>query len=243
MPIKLFAAASALALCVVVGNTQASQTWTVTTQGTISTGIDVTGVFGQAGQDLTGKSFTQSVTTSTDPAQWRNGDKDYAQFWDTINRSGQARVSYMDGAGPGFTAMLTVNGHSAEFSATATVYGAQVVGDNYSSIWQNQNVFIHNIHYGCTASGDCFSSKQVANGNFTDFVPSAEFNQTISANILMPLASASTSFYIYGNRAVNFEANVDYFTVTSVPEPETYAMLLGGLGLIGLLARRRKAQA
>jgi len=29
-------------------------------------------------------------------------------------------------------------------------------------------------------------------------------------------------------------------TVTPVPEPETYAMLLGGLGLMGVVARRRK---
>jgi len=26
-----------------------------------------------------------------------------------------------------------------------------------------------------------------------------------------------------------------------VPEPETYAMMLGGLGLLGFMARRRKA--
>lgn len=29
--------------------------------------------------------------------------------------------------------------------------------------------------------------------------------------------------------------------ITSVPEPETYAMLLGGLGLVGWMARRRRA--
>jgi hypothetical protein len=30
-------------------------------------------------------------------------------------------------------------------------------------------------------------------------------------------------------------------TIAAVPEPETYAMLLGGLGLVGFAARRRKA--
>ncbi|PSJ18247.1 hypothetical protein C7H79_04075 [Nitrosomonas supralitoralis] len=32
----------------------------------------------------------------------------------------------------------------------------------------------------------------------------------------------------------------DLIHVTAVPEPETYAMLLAGLGLIGFIAHRRK---
>ncbi|RZS58185.1 putative secreted protein with PEP-CTERM sorting signal [Sphaerotilus mobilis] len=36
--------------------------------------------------------------------------------------------------------------------------------------------------------------------------------------------------------STNFSA-----TVTAVPEPETYAMLLAGLGVVGALSRRRKA--
>ena len=31
--------------------------------------------------------------------------------------------------------------------------------------------------------------------------------------------------------------------VAAVPEPETYAMMLAGLGLLGYMARRRKQQA
>lgn len=33
------------------------------------------------------------------------------------------------------------------------------------------------------------------------------------------------------------------FSLAPVPEPETYAMLLAGLGLLGVVARRRKQQA
>jgi hypothetical protein len=32
-----------------------------------------------------------------------------------------------------------------------------------------------------------------------------------------------------------------FYTVTEIPEPETYAMMLAGLGLIGVVARRRKS--
>jgi hypothetical protein len=46
-------------------------------------------------------------------------------------------------------------------------------------------------------------------------------------------------------RSISFKGNyvvVDDFTFTTpVPEPETYAMMLAGLGLIGFLARRRKS--
>ncbi|MCB1900184.1 MAG: PEP-CTERM sorting domain-containing protein [Rhodocyclaceae bacterium] len=35
-------------------------------------------------------------------------------------------------------------------------------------------------------------------------------------------------------------AGINYGIPAAVPEPESYAMLLAGLGLIGLVARRRK---
>ncbi len=46
------------------------------------------------------------------------------------------------------------------------------------------------------------------------------------------------------NRGTIYSASTTspgHWTVTAVPEPETYAMLLAGLGLIGAIAHRRKA--
>jgi choice-of-anchor C domain-containing protein len=40
-----------------------------------------------------------------------------------------------------------------------------------------------------------------------------------------------------------YGAALDDVSVTAVPEPETYAMLLGGLGLMGYMARRRQRGA
>lgn len=43
----------------------------------------------------------------------------------------------------------------------------------------------------------------------------------------------------YTDAAQNFSAGS--FTISAVPEPESYALMLGGLGLVGWMARRRKA--
>ncbi|MES2160429.1 MAG: PEP-CTERM sorting domain-containing protein [Pseudomonadota bacterium] len=43
--------------------------------------------------------------------------------------------------------------------------------------------------------------------------------------------------------ALQASSNVGLYKVTAVPEPETYAMLVAGLGLVGVIARRRKARA
>lgn len=54
--------------------------------------------------------------------------------------------------------------------------------------------------------------------------------------------SAVLSFYGLG-KSDSYGGSLDNISVTSVPEPETYAMLLAGLGVMGAIARRRKQAA
>lgn len=239
---KILAAASALLFGMTCADALAAQTWTITTKGVISNGVDVTGVFGFAGQDLKGKAYSQTITTSIDPADWKNGEAAFESFWGNINAIGLMRVTYIDGTGPGFTTTYTVDGHSVAFTTASTSFGAQIVADDNYPHPQPSKAFIQNSHAGYTANGDYLRSSQDASGYFSGFQYSAKFNQTFSQRIDQGANGASASFSIYGTNIASFDANADYFAISSVPEPETYAMLLAGLGLIGL-AQRRRAQA
>lgn len=61
----------------------------------------------------------------------------------------------------------------------------------------------------------------------------------------LSLSAPGIAYAIFGaTNAVNGSSvYIDNFAVTPVPEPETYAMLLAGLGLLGFAARRRQQNA
>jgi len=228
MNIQSFAAISVLALSTCAINAQASQTWTVTTQGQITSGLDTTGVFGSIGQNLAGLSYTQSITASIDPAQWQNS---YNNGW----------LTYMAGSGPAFTDTITVNGHTVNF-ILSTIGGAQLLANGASQgnvNYPNSYDEVYTDQYGHTASGGFFEGGQFAFSSTTAFVPTLNFGQKISQDTSDPSFSAQAFVYISGKETANFQANANTLTVTAVPEPETYAMLLAGLGLLGFVARRK----
>jgi hypothetical protein len=55
-----------------------------------------------------------------------------------------------------------------------------------------------------------------------------------------PTATGSYGFSFYNHGGDNQGAILDQVTITAVPEPETYAMLLAGLAAVGFAARRRR---
>jgi hypothetical protein len=55
-----------------------------------------------------------------------------------------------------------------------------------------------------------------------------------------PSSDGSYSFSYQNAGGDNFGALLDNVSVSAVPEPETYAMLLAGLGFVGFMARRKR---
>lgn len=73
-------------------------------------------------------------------------------------------------------------------------------------------------------------------GNTTGTNQWQHFSQIID---LGKSGSAVLSFYARGV-SDSYGGSLDNISVTAVPEPETYAMLLAGLGVMATIARRRK---
>lgn len=227
MTIKLFAAAAVVALSAFATQAQAVQTWTVTTTGTIDYGSDTTGVFGLGG-NLAGFSFTQSVTAITDYA----GYAGEPEFYDTI----------------------TINGKSVTFISRATEASNQQIDNGVGKASGGPDI-IYSVQEGHTASGDYLNATQYVLNFSNAFVPATGYGQTIAP---INVSDASFLAYVYfdvsqgqfgnGSQIATFTSrSINTISVNvipdPVPEPETYAMLLAGLGLVGFAARRKRVAA
>ena len=93
---------------------------------------------------------------------------------------------------------------------------------------------------------DLFTSTSVGNGGN----PGSEFTSyavlgTFNGAVFTPATLGNTYDLIIGfNDGLRVDADYDDMViglkVTAIPEPETYALLLAGLGAVGFIARRRQ---
>jgi len=84
-----------------------------------------------------------------------------------------------------------------------------------------------NVQLFATRKG---GSGAAGGGELVSLLDTSGYNNTLSAGVNL-LATAAQNEAFRG---------VAYITAAPVPEPETYAMLLAGLGLLGFAARRRR---
>lgn len=240
MKIKLFAAAAAVALSGFAGQAQAAGgTWTVTVTGKLDSGYDTTGVFGTAGQDLTGLTFSQSITTTSDPEKWLNSRSGpYFQEADTTFSN--------------FSETVIINGHSATFNAF-TFDGIQRISNEITSAGTFMGPADSILSRQLGTSNGSWLSSSIEIHSFTPVVPTHDFQASIPEVDVRTLNDIYhyAYFNLSGAQEATFAAtsysSIYNFavtaSVTAVPEPETYAMLLAGLGLVGAIARRKRIAA
>ncbi|MCE7913847.1 MAG: PEP-CTERM sorting domain-containing protein [Nitrosomonas sp. PRO4] len=94
------------------------------------------------------------------------------------------------------------------------------------------------------AGGKVELFKSNGDNDFTNdtSIGSFAFDSTATGGIFNALTSGDYYYQVTGSVVGNYGGGYQMFSnVSPVPEPETYAMLLAGLGLIGFSLRRRQA--
>lgn len=225
---KSLAIIAALALINLAPQAQAAN-WTVSASGTITGGTDSVGLFGPAGNDLTGLKFTQTIVVTMEPAA--DNDK-WTLPYSVLNYGfGQSYKSYVT-VGAKSWAWEGDRWYGNQGLSNAVSAGAPPVLDD--AVIAQLEAYVNQ------GSDRMFSLINVHN-EVNAFVPSLDFSQQLSVATGSDF-DAWTNFQL-GN--TEFYGKIEYLTVNMpvtvpVPEPETYVMLLAGLGLVGALARRRK---
>jgi hypothetical protein len=121
---------------------------------------------------------------------------------------------------------------------TFTTDSSAYVSDAYlHSVYPDIDVTSFSIH---TAGGALVGTTGISVDD-TYAVPATGTGNWTFSNVLL---AANTSYYVEVSGKVMENSGSSYgFTVnvTPVPEPETYALMLAGLGVIGFMRRRKNA--
>lgn len=153
--------------------------------------------------------------------------------------------------GTAVNVQVTVDNGSASSASQAYTWNdivgvsAQAVGGTFSDVWSNIVRQTDTATFLTTdTSGSIGSLAMGPSGpdeyviGYSTFRPG--FYNQIGSGPQDPVALIYNATSSASDSAFIFRAITTATLVPSVPEPETYAMLLAGLGLLGAVARRRK---
>ena len=190
------------------------------------------------------KTTASPVSFATTSAQLKNTSTSLAK----VAATGSSSVAYGGMTLKGGTGGVQV------FDLTSAALGS-VNNFKFSNLHTNDTLILNISGTDVTLSGgyDGFKNYNVLY-NFYEAKNLTLSNVGLYGSVLAPLASLAggggqiNGSVVVGNWASNIQVNANHYFnatnvagyVSAVPEPETYAMLLAGLGLVGCMARRRR---
>ena len=200
------------------------------------------------------QSYTVTSNTLSFAKKTGSGTLDLTQFNTALGTLQSVQVQLFSDFGSTIKVENTSTSSGSKISGTATatltLTGlSQVLNDSGS---HDFNVLAYDGRTDFAgASGGSFTFSGPATSSsalYTDVTTKSLFSSAPVHLALTTLANGTVNG-ISGNTASvilpSFDAyaKVTYtYVATPVPEPETYAMLLAGLGLVGAIARKRKAK-
>lgn len=170
--------------------------------------------------------------------------------WSFTDTVGFAPVSqYQDCCGINGSGYPSINGNSAAFFG----WGQQTGGTLYQTLSTHAGTtYTVNFSYGALAQNQLQTmtvsalngAAELSHLNVQAYGSYDQPHLVSGYSFQFTANSSSTKLLFSDTSAItnNTDAMIDSVSVmAAVPEPETYAMLVAGLGMIGFLARRRKA--
>ena len=231
-----------LALAAFTGPASAA-TILITYEGTVSSGTDATGLFGMAGSDLTGLSYTAAYTLTYPTAGAREqslptirsywGGEGYAGNPATpLSGSFMINGTTIDVAGQFYGLVQKLNRHGGTTDRL------------YSGVFDRYN--LGGVQIDNSLSSGLGSS-------VADFLSTTNFEQELVYDF-QPGDHSNGAFRFRSNdldqqtvlQDAGGSLHADRLTVRlagAVPEPATWAFMIFGFGVIGAAMRRRKKQS
>jgi hypothetical protein len=213
---KLFAVVIGSAI-LLTGSAASAAKYLVSFSGVIASGEDASGLFGAPGS-LTGKSFVATYFVASN--------------------------AILDGV-PGVFQNVILPAPTLTIGGTTFAFSTEEVMIDYGRATPGELDF----NYSMAFSNSVFRAEGIQNTAFANwFQPSFDFGS--SAVISAPgggsfsikytpctICQPDNQIHTYGQFAT------DTVTITAVPEPATWAMMISGFGLAGAALRRRRATA
>ena len=138
------------------------------------------------------------------------------------------------------------NNGTVPYSFTSSMTGVLNLTGTPISLTASANHDFVNLPAGASDTYDIGTVKDTFSHSYSGPLLAALYGPgSITINVdgsVTPNFGGPANVDFYSEGTIDAYAKITYnYTTAPVPEPETYAMLLAGLGLVGFIARKRKA--